>query len=167
MKLSNIEYTQRAQELEILLNFYLIQIKPISMKAIGLRDVYYSVMAYLKIVLQLEKLILSFVYNGKLERNEEQDLFNLLDEIYKQGIGHFELEEVSAFLDRELAESEIQATNIVLLSELHGIAKVILDSDYTKALFQLYWVWHKNLVRCLAKKYLLISLKKEKFYFTK
>ncbi|MDO7344510.1 hypothetical protein Q5W00_20475, partial [Acinetobacter baumannii] len=67
MKLSNIEYPQRTQELAILLNFYLMQIKPIDMKPIGLRDEYYSVMAYLKIVSQLEKLILSFVYNGKLE----------------------------------------------------------------------------------------------------
>ncbi|ENW48654.1 hypothetical protein F917_02526 [Acinetobacter baumannii NIPH 67] len=161
MKLSNIEYTQRTQELEILLNFYLMQIKPISMKAIGLRDVYYSVMAYLKIVLQLEKLILSFVYNGKLERNEEQDLFNLLDEIYKQGVGHFELEKVSA-LDKELAEPEIPATNVVLLSELHGIAKVILDSDYTKALFQLYWVWHKKFSEVSHKEMFIDFLKKRK-----
>ncbi|MGQ1468177.1 hypothetical protein ACT4WO_13455 [Acinetobacter baumannii] len=53
MKLSNIEYPQRAQELAILLNFYLMQIKPIDMKPIGLRDEYYSVVAYLKIVSQL------------------------------------------------------------------------------------------------------------------
>jgi len=143
MKLSNIEYTQRAKELEILLNFYLMQIKPIDMKPIGLRDEYYSVMAYLKIVAQLEKLILSFVYNGKLERNEEQDLLDLLHEIYKQGIGRFELEEIPA-LDMELAEPEIQVTNVVLSGQLHGIAKVRLDSDYTTALFQLYWVWHNK-----------------------
>lgn len=35
MKLSNIEYPQRAQELAILLNFYLMQIKPIDMKPIA------------------------------------------------------------------------------------------------------------------------------------
>ncbi|MEN8283180.1 hypothetical protein [Acinetobacter gerneri] len=143
MKLSNIEYTQRIQEIRILLNFYLMQIEPINMQQMVLRDEYYSVMAYLKNVVQFEKLILSFVYNGKLERNEEQDLFDLLHEIYKQGIERFELEEMSV-LDAKLTESQMQAKNVVLFGQRHGIAKVILDSDYAKALFQLYWVWHKK-----------------------
>lgn len=140
MKLSKIEYTQRTKELQIHLNFYLMQIKPIDMKPIGLRDEYYAVMAYLKIVLQLEKLILSFVYNGKLERNEEQDLFDLLHEIYKRGIGRFELEEMPA-----LNMGQIQPANVVLFGQLHGIAKVMLDSDYTKALYQFYCIWLENI----------------------
>lgn len=143
MKLSNIEYLQRTKELNILLNFYLMQIKPIDMKPMGLRDEYYSVMAYLKIVSQLEKLILSFVYNGKLERNEEKDLLDLLHEIYKQGTGRFELEKKPA-LGMEQTESQIQATNVRLFGQFHGIARVMLDSDYAKALFQLYWVWHNK-----------------------
>ncbi|MDC4261763.1 hypothetical protein NQ692_18080 [Acinetobacter baumannii] len=53
-------------------------------------------MAYLKIVSQLEKLILSFVYNGKLERKEEQNIIDLLYDIYKQGDGRFKLEEIPA-----------------------------------------------------------------------
>lgn len=159
MKLSNIEYTQRAQELAILLNFYLIQIKPIDMKPILLSDEYYSVMAYLKIVSQLEKLILSFVYNGKLERKEEQNLLDLLHEIYKQGDGRFKLEEIPA-LDMELTESQIQAINVVLFGQLRGIAQVMLDSDYTKALFQLYRVGHNKFTRVSHKESFTDFLKK-------
>ncbi|MFV5376327.1 hypothetical protein [Acinetobacter calcoaceticus] len=150
MKLSNIEYTQRAQELAILLNFYLMQIKPIDMKPIGLRDEYYSVMAYLKIVSQLEKLILSSVYNGKLERNEEQELFGLLHDIYKQGDGRFKLEEIPA-LAMELTEPQMQAINVILFGQFHGIAKVRLDSEYTTALFQLYRIGHNKFTRVSHK----------------
>lgn len=159
MQLSNIEYPQRTQELAILLNFYLMQIKPIDMKPIGLRDEYYSVMAYLKIVSQLEKLILSFVYNGKLERNEEQNLLDLLHEIYKQGEGRFKLEETPA-LEMELTESQIQAINVVLFGQLHGIAQVWLDSDYTTALFQLYRVGHNKFKRVSHKESYSDFLKK-------
>ncbi|HDU8210579.1 hypothetical protein [Acinetobacter baumannii] len=159
MKLSNIEYPQRTQELAILLNFYLMQIKPIDMKPIGLRDEYYSVMAYLKIVSQLEKLILSFVYNGKLERKEEQNLLDLLHEIYKQGEGRFKLEEIPA-LEMELTESQIQAINVVLFGQLRGIAQVMLDSDYTKALFQLYRVGHNKFTRVSHKESYSDFLKK-------
>lgn len=159
MKLSNIEYPQRTQELAILLNFYLMQIKPIDMKPIGLRDEYYSVMAYLKIVSQLEKLILSFVYNGKLERKEEQNLLDLLHEIYKQGEGRFKLEEIPA-LDMELTESQIQTINVVLFGQLHGIAQVRLDSDYTTALFQLYRVGHNKFIRVSHKESYSDFLKK-------
>lgn len=159
MKLSNIEYPQRTQELAILLNFYLMQIKPINMKPIGLRDEYYSVMAYLKIVSQLEKLILSFVYNGKLERNEEQNLLDLLHEIYKQGEGRFKLEEIPA-LEMELTESQIQAINVVLFGQLHGIAQVWLNSDYTIALFQLYRVGHNKFKRVSHKESYSDFLKK-------
>lgn len=159
MQLSNIEYPQRTQELAILLNFYLMQIKPIDMKPIGLRDEYYSVMAYLKIVSQLEKLILSFVYNGKLERNEEQNLLDLLHEIYKQGEGRFKLEEIPA-LEMELTESQIQAINVVLFGQLHGIAQVWLDSDYTTALFQLYRVGHNKFKRVSHKESYSDFLKK-------
>ncbi|WP_224973529.1 hypothetical protein [Acinetobacter oleivorans] len=159
MKLSNIEYTQRTQELAILLNFYLMQIKPIDMKPIGLHDEYYPVMAYLKIVSQLEKLILSFVYNGKLERNEEQNLLDLLHEIYKQGEGRFKLEEIPA-LEMELTESQIQAINVVLFGQLHGIAQVWLDSDYTTALFQLYRVGHNKFKRVSHKESYSDFLKK-------
>ncbi|MHC3125563.1 hypothetical protein [Acinetobacter sp. GN11] len=159
MKLSNIEYPQRTQELAILLNFYLMQIKPIDMKPIGLRDEYYSVMAYLKIVSQLEKLILSFVYNGKLERKEEQNLLDLLHEIYKQGEGRFKLEEIPA-LAMELTESQIQAINVVLFGQLRGIAQVMLDSDYTKALFQLYRVGHNKFTRVSHKESYSDFLKK-------
>lgn len=150
MKLSNIEYPQRAQELAILLNFYLMQIKPIDMKPIGLRDEYYSVVAYLKIVSQLEKLILSFVYNGKLERKEEQNIIDLLYDIYKQGDGRFKLEEIPA-LAMELTESQMQAINVILFGQLHDIAKVRLDSDYTTALFQLYRVWHNKFAEVSLK----------------
>ncbi|HGW4639285.1 TPA: hypothetical protein ACNIFG_002940 [Acinetobacter baumannii] len=159
MKLSNIEYPQRTQELAILLNFYLMQIKPIDMKPIGLRDEYYSVMAYLKIVSQLEKLILSFVYNGKLERKEEQNLLDLLHEIYKQGEGRFKLEEIPA-LEMELTESQIQAINVILFGQLRGIAQVMLDSDYTKALFQLYRVGHNKFTRVSHKESYSDFLKK-------
>ncbi|HGW5129800.1 TPA: hypothetical protein ACNIH0_001108 [Acinetobacter baumannii] len=159
MKLSNIEYPQRTQELAILLNFYLMQIKPIDMKPMGLRDEYYSVMAYLKIVSQLEKLILSFVYNGKLERKEEQNLLDLLHEIYKQGEGRFKLEEIPA-LEMELTESQIQAINVVLFGQLRGIAQVMLDSDYTKALFQLYRVGHNKFTRVSHKESYSDFLKK-------
>ncbi|WP_267530992.1 hypothetical protein [Acinetobacter oleivorans] len=150
MKLSNIEYPQRTQELAILLNFYLMQIKPIDMKPIGLRDEYYSVMAYLKIVSQLEKLILSFVYNGKLERKEEQNLLDLLHDIYKQGDGRFKLEEIPA-LAIELTESQMQAINVILFGQFHGIAKVRLDSEYTTALFQLYRIGHNKFTRVSHK----------------
>ncbi|NUF84667.1 hypothetical protein [Acinetobacter seifertii] len=159
MKLSNIEYTQRTQELEILLNFYLMQIKPIDMKPIGLRDEYYSVMAYLKIVPQLEKFILSFAYNGKLERKEEQNIIDLLYEIYSQGLGRFELEEITT-LDIEQTEPQVQVTNVVLFGQIHGLAKAVLDFDYTKLLFQLYWVWHKKFERISHKESFTGFLKK-------
>lgn len=159
MKLSNIEYTQRAQELAILLNFYLMQIKPIDMKPIGLRDEYYSVMAYLKIVLQLEKLILSFVYNGKLERKEEQNIIDLLYDIYKQGDGRFKLDEIPA-LAMELTEPQMQAIKVILFGQLHDIAKVRLDSDYTTALFQLYRVGHNKFKRVSHKESYFDFLKK-------
>lgn len=51
----------------------------------------------------------------------------------------------------ELTESQMQAINVILFGQLHDIAKVRLDSDYTTALFQLYRVWHNKFAEVSLK----------------
>ncbi|MCU4492223.1 hypothetical protein KTI63_07010 [Acinetobacter guillouiae] len=136
MKLVDIEYLQRIKELKCLIEFYKIQMKPFKLKAGPQHDEHTRLVAYLDILFQLEKVLLSFDYNGKLEQSEERDFFNLIENIDKLGLSLLNL--YADWAENQKSSGNPKTTLIQLIAmPLHSPINVWLRRDHSFVIYQL------------------------------
>jgi hypothetical protein len=145
MELVDIEYPQRIKELQCLFNFYKIQVEPDRRQSGSQHNEYLRLMIYLDILFQLEKLLLCFDYNGKLDQSEERDFFNLLEHIDKLGLGPLNL--YVDWAENQNSSGNTKTALIQLIAmPLHSPFNVWLRRDHSCVIYQLGQIflhsWH-------------------------